>query len=152
MALALIIRPASEDDAEPVSRVIVAALRETNARDYAPDIIARVQQSFSPSAMLQFFRKRQVFVAVVGNRVVGTASLDGAMVRSVFVDPAFQGRHVGRRLMSRIEDAARANGVTVLTVPSSVTAEPFYSRLGFQAVRNSFHGDERTVIMERPLR
>ncbi|WP_245460031.1 hypothetical protein [Mesorhizobium sp. M1B.F.Ca.ET.045.04.1.1] len=59
MALELTVRRASDDEADAVSRVIVAALRETNARDYAPDIIARVEQSFSPSAMLQFFRKRQ---------------------------------------------------------------------------------------------
>ncbi|TIQ34419.1 MAG: GNAT family N-acetyltransferase [Mesorhizobium sp.] len=151
MVWELTVRPASDDDADAVSRLIVAALRETNARDYAPEIIARVEQSFSPPAMLQFFRKRQVCVAVAGNRIVGTASLDGATVRSVFVDPEFQGLGVGRRLMSEVEQAARANGVTVLTVPSSVTAEPFYSRLGFHAVRDSFHGDERTIIMERSL-
>jgi hypothetical protein len=39
----------------------------------------------------------------------------------------------------------------MLTVPSSVTAEAFYARLGFKAVRDSYHGDERTIIMERPL-
>lgn len=127
----------------------MAALRETNARDYSPEIIARVERSFSPSAMLQLFKQRQVLVAIVGNRIVGTASLDRAMVRSVFVDPGFQRRGVGRRLMLEIEQTARANGVTVLTVPSSVTAEPFYSRLGFRPVRDSFHGDERTIIMER---
>ncbi|RUW66443.1 GNAT family N-acetyltransferase, partial [Mesorhizobium sp. M1E.F.Ca.ET.063.01.1.1] len=70
-----------------MSRLIVAALRETNARDYSPEIIARVERSFSPSAMLQLFKQRQVLVAIVGNRIVGTASLDRAMVRSVFVDP-----------------------------------------------------------------
>jgi hypothetical protein len=39
----------------------------------------------------------------------------------------------------------------LLTVPSSVTAEPFYARLGFKAVRDSYFGDERTIIMERAL-
>ncbi|MDX8513733.1 GNAT family N-acetyltransferase [Mesorhizobium captivum] len=152
MALELTVRRASDDEADAVSRVIVAALRETNARDYAPDIIARVERSFSPSAMRQFFRKRQVFVAIVGNQVVGTASLDGATVRSVFVDPEFQSRGIGRRLMAEVGEAAWADGVKILTVPSSMTAEPFYSKLGFRAVRDSFHGDERTIIMERSLR
>ena len=39
----------------------------------------------------------------------------------------------------------------MLTVPSSVTAEPFYAKLGFRPVRDSYHGEERTIIMERPL-
>lgn len=152
MSLVLTIRRATDKDAEAVSRVIIAALRETNARDYTPDIIARVEQSFSPPAMLEFFRRRQVFVAVIGETLVGTASLDGDTVRSMFVDPAFQGHGVGRRLMSEVEQAARADGVATLTVPSSVTAEPFYARLGFRAIRDSYHGDERTIIMERPLK
>ncbi|WP_336619655.1 GNAT family N-acetyltransferase [Mesorhizobium sp. WSM4983] len=152
MALWLGIRRAGEGDAEAVSRVIVAALRKNNARDYGPEIIARVEQSFSPSAVLQLFKKRQVFVAVCGDKIVGTAGLDGTTVRSVFVDPEFQGRGVGSRLMLEIEEAARANGATVLTVPSSVTAERFYFRLGFRALRDCFHDDERTIIMERSLK
>ncbi|CDX41234.1 Acetyltransferase, GNAT family [Mesorhizobium sp. SOD10] len=151
MTLELNIRRATDGDAEAVSRVIVAALRQTNAKHYTPDIIARVEQNFSPSAMLQFFKKRYVLVAAATDRIVGTASLDGTTVRSVFVDPQLQGVGVGRRLMAAIEEAAQANGVTLLTVPSSVTAEPFYSRLGFRSVRDSFYGDERTIIMERFL-
>ncbi|NUS20776.1 MAG: GNAT family N-acetyltransferase [Mesorhizobium sp.] len=145
------IRRATAGDAEAVSRVIVAALRQTNAKDYAADIIARVEQNFSPSAMLRFFKNRQVLVAAMDDRIVGTASLDGTTVRSVFVEPQLQGVGVGKRLMAAIEQAARANGVRLLTVPSSVTAEPFYSKLGFRAVRESFYGDERTIVMERLL-
>lgn len=152
MILRLTIRRAIDEDAEAVSRVIIAALRETNARDYTPDIIARVEQSFSPPAMLEFFNKRQVFVAIIDTEVVGTASLDGSTVRSMFVDPGFQGRGIGRRLMSEVEQAARTMGVTLLIVPSSLTAEPFYAKLGFHAIRDSYHGDERTIIMERPLK
>jgi hypothetical protein len=39
----------------------------------------------------------------------------------------------------------------MLAVPSSVTAERFYSKLGFTAVRDSYYGEERTIIMERRL-
>jgi hypothetical protein len=41
--------------------------------------------------------------------------------------------------------------MTALVVPSSVTAEQFYAMLGFKAVRDSYHGDERTIFMERHL-
>ncbi len=53
--------------------------------------------------------------------------------------------------MAKIERTARERNVPSLTVPSSVTAETFYARLGFNAVRDSYHGDERTIIMERLL-
>lgn len=53
--------------------------------------------------------------------------------------------------MAEIERTARERNIASLTVPSSVTAETFYARLGFHAVRDSYHGDERTIIMERSL-
>jgi GNAT superfamily N-acetyltransferase len=145
------LRRALDGDADAVSQLIVSALRETNANDYSRAVVERVEKSFSPAAVLDLLGRRRVFVAVSEQRVVGTASLDGSVVRTVFVAPDVQGRGVGRQLMAEVERAAREAGVAVLTVPSSVTAERFYSRLGFKSVRDSYHGEERTIIMERHL-
>lgn len=54
--------------------------------------------------------------------------------------------------MKEIENIAREIGLGSLTVPSSITAEAFYARLGFVAVRDSYYGEERTIIMERQLK
>lgn len=146
-----VIRPAHDDDADEVSAVILRALRETNARDYPDEVIERVGRSFSPAAVSQLIGKRTVFVATIDGGIVGTASLDGSVVRTVFVAPDVQGRGVGRQLMAEVERTARQRNIAVLAVPSSVTAEAFYARLGFRAVRDSHHGDERTIIMQRSL-
>lgn len=145
------IRPALEDDAADISAVILRALRETNANDYTDEIIARIERSFSPDAVRQQITKRTVFVASIGSRVVGTASLDGSVVRTVFIAPDVQARGVGTQLMAEIERAARERSVASLTVLSSITAETFYAWLGFDAVRDNYHGDERTILMERSL-
>jgi N-acetylglutamate synthase-like GNAT family acetyltransferase len=145
------IRPALDDDADDISAVILRALRETNAKDYTDEIIERVERSFSPVVVRALIGKRTVFVATLGGRVVGTASLDGSVVRTVFVAPDAQARGIGKLLMAEIERTARERNISSLTVPSSVTAEAFYARLGFKTVRDSYHGDERTIIMERWL-
>lgn len=145
------IRPARDDDAAGISAVILRALRETNAKDYTDEIIARIERSFSPDAVRQLIAQRTVFVATLGDRIVGTASLDGSVVRTVFVAPDVQARGIGKLLMAEIERKARERNIVALTVPSSVTAETFYARLGFNAVRDSHYGDERTIIMERWL-
>jgi GNAT superfamily N-acetyltransferase len=145
------IRPALEDDADEISAVILRTLRETNAKDYAREIIERVEHSFSPSAVLQLIGKRTVIVATIGRRVVGTASLEGSIVRTVFVAPDVQARGIGKLLMAAIERTARERSIPRLAVPSSLTAETFYARLGVRGVRDSCHGDERTIIMERSL-
>ncbi|MBB4372689.1 GNAT superfamily N-acetyltransferase [Bradyrhizobium sp. cir1] len=145
------IRPALDDDADAISAVILRALRETNAKDYTEEIIERVERSFGPDAVRQLIGQRTVFVATIGIRVVATASLDGSVVRTVFVAPEVQGRGIGKLLMTEIERTARERNIPSLTVPSSVTAEIFYARLGFSAVRDSYYGAERTIIMERLL-
>jgi N-acetylglutamate synthase-like GNAT family acetyltransferase len=145
------IRPASANDADEISAVILRALRETNAKDYTNEIIQRVERSFTPHAVLELMGNRTVFVATIGGRVIGTASLDGNVVRTVFVLPDVQARGVGKLLMAEIERTARERNISMLAVPSSVTGEAFYARLGFRAVRHTHHGDERTIIMERIL-
>lgn len=145
------IRLAREDDAEGLSAVIRAALRETNAKDYPPAFIDRLTVNFSAATVRDLMRKRRVFVAVEGQQIVGTASLEQNEVRTVFVAPRAQGQGVGRQLMAEVERAARSAGEAVLTVPSSVTAEGFYAKLGYAAVRERHDGDERIIIMQRRL-
>jgi predicted N-acetyltransferase YhbS len=144
------IRLATTSDAEAISRMIVRTLRETNAADYPAEVIAALVGRFSPEAVVQRMQERQVLVAMIGSDCVGTAALQGALVRTVFVDPDWQRRGIGSRLMRTIE--AMATDMAPLTVNASITAEAFYGRLGFVRVREQVHNGEHTIIMMKPLR
>lgn len=146
-----LIRTATPDDATAISQVVLLALAESNARDYPPAVIASVQANFGPEQLRGLLAAREVLVAEEAGCVIGTASLDGDVVRTVFVAPGAQGLGVGRRLMEQVEALARERGVAVLKVPSSITAEGFYAGLGFQAVQQIIRGEERTIVMERSL-
>ncbi|WP_236234555.1 GNAT family N-acetyltransferase [Pseudomonas tohonis] len=146
-----LIRTATPDDAAAISQVVLTALAESNARDYPPKVIASVQANFGPEQVRGLLAAREVLVAEEAGCVIGTASLDGDVVRTVFVAPGAQGLGVGRRLMEQVEALARERGVAVLKVPSSITAEGFYAGLGFQAVQQIIRGEERTIVMERSL-
>lgn len=145
------IRRATRQDAAAISQIIIQSLRQSNARDYPPDIIAQVEKSFSTESILALMDQRQIFVATLDHQVVATASLDRDVVRSVFVHPVHQGLGLGRKLMATLQSIASDAHIEVLRVPSSITAEGFYLKLGFQKVRDEFHGAERTIIMERRL-
>ncbi|WP_061237678.1 GNAT family N-acetyltransferase [Ectopseudomonas composti] len=145
------IRPARASDAPAISRVIISALRVSNARDYAPEVIERVEQSFSVVRVAQLIDTRQVLVAERNRQLLGTASLDGEVVRTVFIDPPMQGQGIGRLLMLAITRLAREQGIAELLVPSSLTARGFYQRLGFELQREVIDGAERTLVMARRL-
>jgi N-acetylglutamate synthase-like GNAT family acetyltransferase len=148
----LTIRTASEADAAALSEVIRRALREVNARDYEPAVIDAVTANFSREKLLEAVKSRPVFVAALDGEIVGTGSLDGNLVRSMFVRPDHARRGIGATLMHKIEVLAIAQGIERLVLQSSITAEGFYRRHGFEAVRDHIHGRERTIIMEKTLR
>lgn len=146
------VRPATSEDAVAISRVVIAALHESNSQDYSPDVITQVERNFAPDAVSALLGKRKVFVALLSENIIGTASLDGDVVRSVFVDPEHQGSGIGRQLMEVIHAMAAIAGIEALRVPSSITAESFYATLGYQKIRDEFLGAERTIVMEKQLR
>ncbi|MGE8147083.1 N-acetyltransferase family protein [Pseudomonas frederiksbergensis] len=145
------IRPATPQDAAAISQVIIKSLHQSNAQDYPPDIIAQVEKSFSTESILALMDQRQMFVATIDRQVVATASLDRDVVRSVFVAPHHQGLGLGRTLMTTLQSIAHDANIKVLRVPSSITAEGFYLKLGFRKIRDEFHGAERTIIMDLRL-
>jgi hypothetical protein len=53
--------------------------------------------------------------------------------------------------METIHTQALNAGLRRLLVPSSLTAEGFYAGLGYQKIRDEFHGTERTIVVEKPL-
>lgn len=145
------IRLATKDDATAISSIVIAALRESNAQDYPPEVIAQVEKSFTPEAVEVLLNKRTVFVASMQDDLIATASLDDDVVRTVFVEPKYQGCGVGRKLMETIHTQALNADMLTLLVPSSLTAEGFYVSMGYRKIRDELNGAERTVVMEKSL-
>jgi GNAT superfamily N-acetyltransferase len=144
------VRRATAADAEAVRTIVLRAVRETNARDYPASVIDRLAATL-PEKIASKLEDWQAYVAVVEGRIVGTGSLNGQTVSSVFVLPDYQGRGVGAKLMDVLEAAADVQPKSALTLQSSVTAQAFYAKRGFTVVRESFYGEERTIHMSKDI-
>ncbi|WP_434517869.1 GNAT family N-acetyltransferase [Pseudomonas sp. NFX1] len=145
------IRPATSRDVAAISCVVLATLRQSNSHDYPPDVVAQVEKSFYPEAIITPLTSRRVYEALLGDNIISTAGLDRDVVRSVFVDPAHQKGGIGRHLMEVIHTTAASARVGAVHVPSSITAERFYTALGYQKIRDEFYWAERTIVMENRL-
>ncbi len=69
------------------------------------------------------------------------------------VDPAFQGRGYGRRLVETLEDRAREAGFARMVLDTNVAlrgVRALYESLGYRAVGREDRGVE-LVYYERPL-
>jgi GNAT superfamily N-acetyltransferase len=146
-----IIREATPADAAPISAVIRAALWGNNAADYPPGIIEEIAPSFAPDRLVDLMAQRRTWVAESAGAIVGTASLQGDGVRTVFVLPAAQAGGIGIGLMRQVETFARGRQIASLTVPSSITAVNFYRKLGYVVLREQYWRNVRTILMRKEL-
>ena len=138
-----------------MSRLIVRAIRETNARDYEPLIIEALAANFAAPEVERRMRERLVFIARIGEEAVGTVSLapSAPRVHSVFVDPSRQGQGIGAALMAFIEKRALKLGHERLSLSSSLTAVSFYRKLGYEGTEGEVRqGGIRTVLMSKSSR
>lgn len=69
-----------------------------------------------------------------GEQVVGFGLVNRhGEILLLYVDPSVTGQGVGARLLAALERQARAWGLAMLTLDSTVTAKSFYERHGFAA-------------------
>ena len=111
------------------------AIEPASARDREA-ILALLDRVHLPQDGLAEHRAH-AFVARQNGAVVGSAVLeiysDGALLRSVAVDPALQGRGVGVELTSVAIARARELGVRAVYLLTT-TAERFFPRFGFSPI------------------
>ena len=143
----IVIRAAVEADVPAMAELCLASIRETNAKDYPPDVIERIATHFTAAEVLRRMAGRRVFIALDDTLLLGTISLGPDKVHSVFVRADAQRRGVGRRMMAFIEDIARTEGRRALALSSSLTAVRFYERLGYTVAGREARDGVATVLM-----
>ena len=147
----LAIRPARVDDAADLSALMVRAIRHNNAGDYPADVIARLLVRHTPEAVAAMIGSRRVFLGTERERIVGTVALEGDVLRGLFVDVERQGFGHARTLVRWIEASALRDGVTILSLRSSITAQSFYERLGYRTQSFGFDTEGSTYLMVKQL-
>ena len=110
----LTIRPATPADVPALSDLIRRTVRLSNASDYTAEIVELISANYAPDKVAQRLVERDVFVCLDGPRIVGTISLGGDKLRSLFVEPGLQGKGVGARLVAHLEAHAREAGLAEL--------------------------------------
>ncbi len=100
------------------------------------------------------------FLARLDGHVAGCGALvlkEGyGEIKSMFVDPARRGGRIGSRLLERLEQAARENGIAVLRLETGdalTAARRLYASHGYRecAPFGEYCEDPRSIFMEKKL-
>jgi len=133
----LVVRPARPDDAEGISRLILALSRYFLADAEHPEAAAAFLQTLAPAAVAQTLAddRYRYHVAEVDGVLAGVVGMrDGAHLFHLFVAEPFHGRGIGAMLWDTVRrEALAAGNPGRFTLNSSRYAIPVYERLGFVA-------------------
>ncbi len=138
------VRIAVTTDAEAIVRTHYEAVWSTARRHYPPDILdtwagrlteanyKQVRQEIADAEMV-------ILVAESSSRIAGFGMIVPAdeELRAVYVGPAFGRQGVGTAILHRLEQTARERRVDRLNLSSSINAEAFYGKHGYEVVERT---------------
>jgi amino-acid N-acetyltransferase len=127
---------------------VAGVIESATTRDL-PEIRALLERLHLPLAGVDE-HLRTMLVARDGEHVVGTAALelyaDGALLRSVAVEPRQQGRQLGHQLTDAALRLAASHGASAVFLLTT-TAERFFPRFGFEPIaRDDVPSSVRTSV------
>jgi putative acetyltransferase len=111
-------------------------VRRVNSRDYTQEQIeAWTSRTVDLEAWRSRFDDRFAYVVNEDDGIVGFADMtrDGHLDR-LFVSADHQGRGLARQLVEKLVNDAADNSIGEITTDSSITAKPFFQRMGFIVV------------------
>lgn len=146
------IRRFQRKDAARVSYLIRKTLLEVNSKDYPRKVIDFMYNRFTPNHLIETSKRRDMYVVVRKGELLATGSLSGNTIMTVFVNPRFQGKGIGTKIMNHLEGMAKKRNYKTVRIPSSITAYGFYRKLGYRKVEvvvDKNYG--KTIIMRKEL-
>ena len=130
------IRLATLDDAGAIAVLFHDTVRKINNRDYPS---AQIEAWAGAAPDEEKWRERQsnrtTFVEVGDGIIRGFGELqDDGHIGAVYVHAAYQGQGIATALLQELEKEAGARGFTCLSTEASITAQPFFAKLGFETI------------------
>lgn len=157
------IRQANESDVEAIRAAHRRSILDLAAKDYPPEVITEWGSDQSPRAIEKHkdsirTKNELVWVAEISGKIEGFSALVPSIneLRAVYVTGSAARRGVGTALLKALESKARKLGLRKLRMHSSVTAQKFYEKNGYQNLGSGSHtmrsGREMACfIMEKSL-
>lgn len=138
------IREMRPEDARVFLEIHHAAVRGIAARDYSASVVEAWARPITDQVIERFLANHDQEVRLVaevdGEPVgIGAIVLSKSELRACYVAPNAARRGVGSALVARIEQIAHDHRLDYLELDSSLTAEPFYSALGYEVESRGEH-------------
>ena len=143
--MAVSIRPMRSEEARRFLEIHHESVRGLAAKDYPASVIdGWAPLPITDEVIDRFLRNRddeiRLMAEIDGQPVgIGALVLSNSELRACYVVPSAARRGVGAAVVAEIERIAREHRLFSLRVESSLTAEPFYTALGYVVEERGQH-------------
>lgn len=132
------IRRFTEEDAKAVSALIIRTIRISNVRDYPAELMEELVKTETPDHVLQRASWTHFYVVEEEGKIVGCGAIgpywgreDESSLFTIFVDPDYQGKGIGRAIVEKLEQDEFALRARRIEIPASITGLSFYQKMGY---------------------
>lgn len=120
------------EEAADVAALIARSVDAAYVAVYPPRAIAFTKSFHSPEKIRMRAETGLILVLEAEHGLAATGALVDGQIFGVFVDPAWKGRGLGRRVMQGLEARATAEGVFEIRLSISLVSKAFYLKLGYE--------------------
>lgn len=139
----IVVRDAHERDTLSVIRVHFDSVHYVASKDYPIEILDEWSPPVSEERIKKFLSNGAdvKLVAELNGDIVGFGELltKKNQLGAVYVSSSAIGQGIGRTIVMCLEEIAKQKGVPFLQMESSVTASPFYQKIGYQVLAHGVH-------------
>ena len=149
----MFVRRFEPKDAEKVSELVVTTLRTTNIKDYSLEYIENDVKNLQPQNILERANWMHFYVVCDAEKIVGCGAIgpywdkeDESSLFTIFVLPDYQGKGVGRLIIETLEKDEFFLRAKRVEIPASITATPFYLKMGYNYKNGITLPDEEGLL------
>lgn len=133
------IRLYQKSDSLPLAELFFNTIRTVNRQHYSDEQVkawAPDLSTWDMQAWEKKFENKWVFVAQEGEELAGFGELEpNGHIDRFYIAESAVGKGVGRLIYKAIEEKAKEQKITRLFVEASITARPFFQKMGFGLVK-----------------
>lgn len=132
----MLIREFRISDTEEIMQLFYDTIHRINIRDYSNEQVnAWAPKDMDYEQWSEQLQSKITYVAEEEGKVIGFAELEKTgHIGCFYCHADYQSRGVGTRLLNQIQLTAKNLGIQKLFTEASITARPFFERMGFRVI------------------
>ncbi|HYU26676.1 MAG TPA: GNAT family N-acetyltransferase [Thermoanaerobaculia bacterium] len=139
------IRRATDDDRVAIARLHEASIRALGPARYTAEEVDSWAAGVAPD---RYFIEQAMYVATSDGEVIAFGHYVNGEIMAVYVDPAHVHRGVGRLMMAKLEEVARADGATHLYLNAALNSVGFYAACGYARTMETTYRTRGGIVIK----